>query len=140
MTRLQAHRSAQPQKGQFHFQVVKAHTETWLFCVTAMIIVLTTAILLCIKAGIHEGVQVNQGDVIGYVGATGLATGLHLHYEMKQAGKHTNPLAVKLAGNPIPADRMVQFKKITSAMDTLIDGRRPLSTAEKEHKPPGKEG
>lgn len=97
-----------------------------------------------IKAGIHKGVQVNQGDVIGYVGATGLATGPHLHYEMKRAGKHTNPLAVKLAGNPIPADRMAQFKTITMSMDKIIevriDGRGSLSTVEKGHKSPGKEG
>lgn len=59
------------------------------------------------SAGIRVGSRVSQGDVIGYVGMTGLATGPHLHYEMIRNGTHVDPLAVDLPnGDPIPADAM----------------------------------
>ncbi|MDB4512043.1 peptidoglycan DD-metalloendopeptidase family protein [Arenicella sp.] len=45
--------------------------------------------------GIRSGVTVKQGDVIGYVGSTGLATGPHLHYEFRVDGVHKNPLTYK---------------------------------------------
>lgn len=43
--------------------------------------------------GIRRGATVSQGDVIGYVGSTGLATGPHLHYEFRVNGKHRDPLS-----------------------------------------------
>ncbi|MBV8565009.1 MAG: M23 family metallopeptidase [Methylobacteriaceae bacterium] len=47
--------------------------------------------------GIAEGVRVRQGQVIGYMGATGLATGPHLHYEILINGRFVDPMAIKLA-------------------------------------------
>lgn len=56
-------------------------------------------------SGIRVGDRVSQGETIGYVGMTGLATGPHLHYEMIRNGSHIDPLAVDLPnGDPVPAD------------------------------------
>lgn len=49
--------------------------------------------------GIKKGVTVKQGQVIGYVGSTGVSTGPHLHYEFRVRGKHRDPLRVKLVRN-----------------------------------------
>jgi murein DD-endopeptidase MepM/ murein hydrolase activator NlpD len=54
--------------------------------------------------GIKRGGRVSQGQVIGYVGATGLASGPHLHYEFRINGAQRNPLAMKLP-TAYPLDR-----------------------------------
>lgn len=48
------------------------------------------------NSGIRVGQRVKQGDVIGYIGMSGLATGPHLHYEFRVNGVHKNPLTVEL--------------------------------------------
>lgn len=48
------------------------------------------------KKGLKRGKRVRQGDTIGYIGSSGLATGPHLHYEFRVNGVHRNPLTVKL--------------------------------------------
>lgn len=56
-------------------------------------------------SSIREGGRVAQGQVIGYVGMTGLATGPHLHYEMHRHGTPVDPLTVDIpSGDPIPRD------------------------------------
>lgn len=68
--------------------------------------------------GIRSGKRVQQGQVIGYIGSTGLATGPHLHYEFRVNGVHRNPLTVKLPdAAPIQAKYKADF---TSQAETLI--------------------
>ena len=60
--------------------------------------------------GIRTGKRVRQGDVIGYVGSSGLATGPHLHYEFRLNGVHRNPLTVPLPkARGIPDNERKEF-------------------------------
>jgi murein DD-endopeptidase MepM/ murein hydrolase activator NlpD len=66
---------------------------------------------------IRVGTAVNQGDVIGYVGMTGLATGPHLHYEYLVNGVHKNPQTVHLAGaEPLPPELLQKFRSVTAPL------------------------
>lgn len=61
----------------------------------------------------RNGQRVRQGQVIGYVGMTGLATGPHLHYEFRMNGVHRNPLTVSLPkASPIEHEYLQDFKKV----------------------------
>lgn len=62
------------------------------------------------RRGISVGSRVKQGEVIAYVGATGLATGPHLHYEMRRGGRVLDPLSIRLPpGDPVPDDRWEEW-------------------------------
>jgi len=64
------------------------------------------------KKGLKSGDRVKQGDVIGYVGKTGLATGPHLHYEFRVNGRHMNPLTIELPKSAsIASNYRSEFKK-----------------------------
>lgn len=61
--------------------------------------------------GFSVGSRIKQGDIIGYVGMTGLATGPHLHYEMLLHGRHEDPLGIDLpSGDPVPNDQWDQWQ------------------------------
>ena len=67
--------------------------------------------------GIRKGAKVEQGQTIGYVGSTGLATGPHLHYEFHINGKHTNPVKVE----PPNAQSINSYNK--KYFDKLVEER-----------------
>jgi murein DD-endopeptidase MepM/ murein hydrolase activator NlpD len=68
--------------------------------------------------GLHKGDQVRQGDVIGYVGATGRATGPHLHYEILVAGAQVNPGKVKtVANNKLTSKQLKAFQAQMAKID-----------------------
>jgi murein DD-endopeptidase MepM/ murein hydrolase activator NlpD len=74
-----------------------------------------------IKSGIRRGKTVEQGQLIGYVGATGLATGPHLHYEIKVGNKPVNPLIAQMPnGISVPETLLPQFAKLREMMDKRI--------------------
>ncbi len=74
------------------------------------------------KKGQKIGKRINQGDVIGYVGRSGLASGPHLHYEFRVNGVHRNPLTVKLPlSRPIKRSLFVEFKEQTQPLLALLD-------------------
>lgn len=89
--------------------------------------------LSAFASGVRAGVRVDQGQTIGRVGATGLATGPHLHYGLKKNGAWVDPLTEHRRmppGEPIPAGGMEAFR---AARDTAL---MELADAVKERRPP----
>jgi murein DD-endopeptidase MepM/ murein hydrolase activator NlpD len=80
--------------------------------------------------GIRKGGRVTQGDVIGYVGATGLATGPHLHYEFRINGVNQNPLRVVMpSAPPITAEQKPAFDATAQHMAQRFTLLRGINTA-----------
>jgi murein DD-endopeptidase MepM/ murein hydrolase activator NlpD len=76
-------------------------------------------------AKLRSGARVHQGQVIGYVGQSGLATGPHLHYEFRINGRHRNPLKVKLpAAKPLQARYVAAFEAKALPLLAQIDSYR----------------
>lgn len=74
-----------------------------------------------IADGITPGTRVTQGQVIGYVGSTGVSTGPHLHYEIKINGHTVDPLAVKLPrANSLPPQYRASFDHTVAQIRALM--------------------
>jgi murein DD-endopeptidase MepM/ murein hydrolase activator NlpD len=97
-----------------------------------------------IAGGVRTGAKMDQGSVIGFVGATGLATGPHLHYEMRINDRPVSPVSVKaIPGDPLPQARRLLFTEFMNRMDAelgRISPQREITLDDGSRREKGKEG
>lgn len=75
--------------------------------------------------GVRNGATVKQGQIIGYIGTTGLSTGPHLHYEFQVDGKHVDPLGLKLPmADPIASNEKQRFRQLSQPLMARMDEER----------------
>ena len=79
--------------------------------------------------GIEEGKRVRQGQVIGFVGSTGLSTGSHVHYEIRVNGRFVDPMRIKLPrGRELTGSMMASFEQERERLDGIM-ARKPARVA-----------
>jgi murein DD-endopeptidase MepM/ murein hydrolase activator NlpD len=82
----------------------------------------TTQYLHMSKRAVKNGAYVRQGDVIGYVGSTGLATGPHVCYRFWVNGKQVDPYRQDLpSGDPIPAEFKGEFDALSDSLNLILE-------------------
>lgn len=80
--------------------------------------------------GIRNGSSVKQGQIIGYIGTTGLSTGPHLHYEFQMDGVHVDPLGLKLPmADPIAKNEKQRFMQLSQPLMARMDEERATMLA-----------
>jgi hypothetical protein len=79
--------------------------------------------------GIEEGSRVRQGQVIGFVGSTGLSTGSHVHYEILVNGRFVDPMRIKLPrGRVLDGLALTSFEQERERLDNIMT-RKPARVA-----------
>ena len=79
--------------------------------------------------GVEEGKRVRQGQVIGFVGSTGLSTGSHVHYEIRVNGRFVDPMRIKLPrGRELAGSMMANFDQERERLDGIM-ARKPARVA-----------
>ena len=74
--------------------------------------------------------RVRQGQVVAYVGSTGLATGPHLHYEVWKNGQRQNPIGAKIPqGTVLAGVELAEFRAQKAHVDDLLNGAKPRQMA-----------
>jgi murein DD-endopeptidase MepM/ murein hydrolase activator NlpD len=74
--------------------------------------------------GMESGKRVRQGQVIGYVGSTGLSTGAHVHYEIKVNGRFVDPLRVRLPrGRSLEGQLLTAFEQERDRLEGQMSNR-----------------
>ena len=83
------------------------------------------------RAGLKVGSRVTQGQIIGYVGSSGLATAPHLHYEFRVNGMHKNPVNIVMPrANPIPRAQLASFQGQIAPLIAQIESSRTPRVAQ----------
>jgi murein DD-endopeptidase MepM/ murein hydrolase activator NlpD len=79
--------------------------------------------------GITPGVRVQQGQIVGFVGASGLASGPHVHYEFLKNGRHMDSRRVDFGeGTPVPKARHAEFASVRAAYDRMLEPPAPAAS------------
>jgi len=87
--------------------------------------------MLRIAKGVKKGVKIRQGQIIGYVGSTGLSSGPHLHYEVLVNSRFVNPLSIQVPrARKLEGRELAQFQKERARIIDLMR-RAPVMTASK---------
>ena len=81
--------------------------------------------------GIKKGARVSQGEVIGYVGSTGVSTGPHLDFRVRLNGKFINPLSLKPVNGPsLKGESLARFREFSAQRMAMLDDSSLNRTAE----------